>query len=361
MPSKTQGRFWMFTLNNPQPEEDPRRWLSEYCIWQLEKGEEGTPHYQGYIVFKSNKTPHAVKLINPRAHWELRFGTHEQAKQYCSKEETRVSGPWTTGEEPKKGKRTDLIYFKRRLQEGATEQDILEDDELYTTLQQYPKSLGVHRMLSTKHRNFKTRVLVLYGPPKKGKSHYWSVAFPGAYVKPVGEWWDGYDQQEVVILDDFYGWLKYAFLLQLLDRYPMYVEVKGGTRVFNSKIIVITSNKAPNCWYDPETCPFPAIERRLDTVYEFVEHSDNPILIKGKPISFRWNSYKDYSEEDWEFPVPEGFEQEPSPPSPRTVSEIVFNEYRDTQDGEPVLRPSYPVNPAAPKGASRYSRAYRDK
>lgn len=83
--------------------------------------------------------------------------------------------------------------------------------------------------------------------------------------------------------------------------------------------------------------------------------------IKGKPISFRWNSYKDYPEEDWEFPVPEGFEQEPSPPSPRTVSDIVFNEYRDNQDGEPVLRPSYPVNPAAPKGASRYTRAYRDK
>lgn len=358
MPSKIQGKFWCFTLNNPQPEEHPEKWGTSYCIWQLEVGEEGTPHHQGYACFKTNKTLHAMKLINPRAHWETRKGTHEQAKEYASKADTRVAGPWVIGEEPKKGKRTDLLLLKQRLEEGATEQDIINDDDLYTTVQQYPKAIGIHRMLASKHRNFKTQVLVLYGPPKKGKSHYWSVAFPNAYVKPVGEWWDGYDQQEAVVLDDFYGWLKYAFFLQLLDRYPLYVEVKGGTRVFNSHFIVITSNKAPSAWYDPETCPYAAIERRLDTIYEFTEHSDYPRLIKGDPIPFKWNSYRDYSETRIPFPCPETHYEEPPPEEPAPATPPYRREFFDVEDGQRVVRPNFPPNPAAP-GSSRDAKRYR--
>ena len=35
-------------------------------------------------------------------------------------------------------------------------------------------------------------------------------------------------------------------LLQILDRYPVSVEVKGGDSWFNPKVIIITSPKIPN-------------------------------------------------------------------------------------------------------------------
>lgn len=44
-----QSRRWCFTLNNPVPgdREDVLGWNANYIVFQLEKGEEGTLHYQG--------------------------------------------------------------------------------------------------------------------------------------------------------------------------------------------------------------------------------------------------------------------------------------------------------------------------
>ena len=290
MAAKTQqGCNWVFTLNNPQPEENPAHWPStKYLVWQLEKGEEGTPHFQGYVIFHSNKTLVGVKKINPRAHWELRRGTHEEARAYCVKEETRLEGPFEKGIPPiTRGKRTDLLLVKQLLDEGATESEICRNEECLGTVARYPKLIGMYRMATQKHRDFKTQVLVLYGPPKKGKSAFWNICYPDAYIKPHGVWWDGYDNQETVVIDDFYGWLPYSFMLQLLDRYPLLVEVKGGMRTFNSKRIIITSNKGPNLWYGLD-CSYPPLERRLDVIYRFEEDRVIPTLLKGLPIPFNW-------------------------------------------------------------------------
>lgn len=52
------GRFrnWMFTINNPAEDvDDPVTWEGKYaisfCIWQKEKGDSGTVHYQGTLPF----------------------------------------------------------------------------------------------------------------------------------------------------------------------------------------------------------------------------------------------------------------------------------------------------------------------
>ena len=353
----------MFTLNNPQPEEDPNSWGGHYCVWQLERGEEGTPHYQGYIVFKTHKRLTSMKAINPRAHWELRFGTHEQAHAYCTKEETRVDGPWTYGEPPSQGKRTDLIGLKRRLDAGATFSELADDEEMFVTLSQYPKAFGIYQLAKAKPRDEKPHVLVLWGVAGRGKSYYWKRNYPDAYVKPTGHWWDGYEQQETVVIDDFQGTLLFTLLLHLLDRYPLLVEVKGGTRVFNSKTIIITSNDPPSGWYkDLSEQKYAALERRLDTIYEFT-HDPYLILHKGDPIPFNWMGWASLP------PPPKrafrAVDLDPDQPVIRAPSEVVFDddvvEYHDYQDGERILRPNYRPNPAAPAGVSRDAKRYRDK
>lgn len=60
------------------------------------------------------------------------------------------------------------------------------------------------------------------------------------------KWWDGYDKQEFVILDDFRGsQMQFNELLRLLDRYQHRVEFKGGSRQFDSPNIIITSINHP--------------------------------------------------------------------------------------------------------------------
>jgi hypothetical protein len=73
------------------------------------------------------------------------------------------------------------------------------------------------------------------------------------------------------VIDDFYGWLPWSFLLQLCDRYAMRVPTKGGHLPFLSKVIIFTSNVHPSEWYDYISKPhmkLDALLRRITTLEE---------------------------------------------------------------------------------------------
>jgi len=81
-----------------------------------------------------------------------------------------------------------------------------------------------------------------------------------------GTWWDGYEGQHTVVIDEFYSWLRYDFFLRLTDRYPLQVETKGGSVHFVSHRIVFTSNTPPSEWYPNITDRGP-INRRIGAVF----------------------------------------------------------------------------------------------
>lgn len=111
-------------------------------------------------------------------------------------------------------------------------------------------------------RNWEMEVIVLYGPTGTGKSKYCNDSFESPYWKQRGKWWDNYQHQETVILDEFYGWLQWDVLLRLCDRYPLLVETKGGQIQFSTKRIVFTSNTVPSLWY--KNVYFDAFVRRVN-------------------------------------------------------------------------------------------------
>jgi len=263
----SRNRNWLFTINNPTIEDKPLDWEgAKYLIFQKERGEEGTLHYQGYVCWEQPKGLAAVKKVNPRAHWEIRRGTHEGAKAYCSKEDTRVEGPWEKGEEPTQGRRNDLQEIKEKLDAGATVADIA--DSHYSQWCRYRHAFQEYKQIKQPKRDFKTKVCVLWGPTGTGKSSFVrEKAGIDCYWKEDQKWWDGYENQTHVCLDDFYGWIKYHDMLRLLDRYPLRLECKGGQVQFNSKFIWITSNKHPRDWYkDMSEEKYAALERRIDMI-----------------------------------------------------------------------------------------------
>lgn len=123
-------------------------------------------------------------------------------------------------------------------------------------------------------RSTKTELYVYWGPPGTGKSRRALEEARGIdpesiYYKPRGLWWDGYKQQRCVIVDDFYGWIKYDELLKITDRYPYKVQVKGGFEEFTSTHIWITSNVDIDEWYRFIGYKTEAIERRI-TLKEYM-------------------------------------------------------------------------------------------
>lgn len=67
---------------------------------------------------------------------------------------------------------------------------------------------------------------------------------------PGMRFFDGYADHESVLIDDFEPKnCPFRWLLQLLDIYPLDVEVKGGSTRWIPKKIYITHEKHPREWY----------------------------------------------------------------------------------------------------------------
>lgn len=262
-----ESKYWCFTINNPQGAINPPEGCV-YMIYQLEIGDNNTLHYQGYIEFnKKKRLTTAKKLIDKRAHLEVRRGTQQQAIDYCNKTDTRVmdTEPFIFGIPTpcEQGKRNDLLAVKEMIEKGVPEKTIC--DEHWKPWLNYHKAFKMYRTLITPKRDWKTEVTVMIGPPGCGKSK--ACLATGErdqqYWKQRSQWWDEYEGQPIVILDDFYGWLPWDVLLRICDRYPLLVETKGGQAQFNAKQLFITSNAMPNTWY--KTVPnFKALTRRVD-------------------------------------------------------------------------------------------------
>lgn len=283
MPRQVQNKNWVFTLNNCDPlyPNDLAPETYKFVTWQQEKGLQGTLHLQGYIIFDKKQTLGALKKLWPTAHWETRKGSHEQARDYCTKEDTRVSGPWTLGVEPKPGKRNDLLQVQECLDKGYTDEQLV--DQFFSICSRNMRFFRDYRRIKAKQRSWKTEVIVLWGPTDVGKSRYCADNYPGAYWKSRGEWWDGYEGQEVVIIDEFYGWLPYDLLLRLLDRYPLVLGTKGGFTTFLAKTVVLTSNKSPDKWYDSTRHNYAPLARRIAHIYELPLQVPPPVVMATPP------------------------------------------------------------------------------
>lgn len=88
--------YWVFVLNNPESNDLPKTLKDiDTVTWQLEKGSRGIPHLQGVVQFLYPKSWSQVRDMLPRAWWQVMLGSIHQAKEYCTKEHTRVAGPWS--------------------------------------------------------------------------------------------------------------------------------------------------------------------------------------------------------------------------------------------------------------------------
>jgi hypothetical protein len=272
----------MFTYNNPTKSHEDMEALihacekARYAVYQLEHAPNtGTPHYQGYVEFSSPvRLSYCRRLLD--AHWERRRGTRDQARDYCMKEDSRAPneeaheiGEWRAGG---RGSRNDFRNIVADIRAGSTTADLAE---AYPG--QYIRySNGIEKMVNifTTARNFRDplEVILYYGPPGSGKTYAAFQGYPDLFRKsPGSRWFDGYCGQKTALLDDFAGASSHwtlVFLLQVIDKYPMFVEIKGGHVHWNVSTVIITSNIHPRLWYkwDDREVHYAALKRRFSKV-----------------------------------------------------------------------------------------------
>lgn len=301
--SRNPSKNWVFTLNNPADHLDPKpdgsnagdptTWFPHcrYLVFQLEKGENNTPHYQGYLVLKDAQRLSFLKKISPAAHWEIRAGSHQQAKDYCTKAEGRLREPVEMGEEPRlPGRKESDDRFRHiitLIKDGANDKQLLEEDP-QTFVKHFPGLQRARITIAKVSRNWRTRCIVLWGPTGTGKSRFLAdlnQRFPGeVYWKPKDEassnWWDGLEpDHKYVVIDEFYGDKPFYFMTKLLDSNPLLVPIKTSFVDVHPCTVIITSNDDPANWYKNLPPGRKAVLFRRLTVIAKKESLNSPPII----------------------------------------------------------------------------------
>lgn len=231
-------------------------------------------HYHIYVEFKNKVTIKKVKEIfkDNTIHIEPRHGTSKQAIDYVVKD-TNEFEVVEYGTRKKSGERNDIKSAVNMIKENKKNIDIINDMPIVFV--KFHRGLEKTRFEINKVKANTFRILknyVITGPAGCGKTRYVYdlYGYDNVYKLDAGTsvWFDGYDGQEILLIDDFYGWIKYGHLLNILDGYPLRLDIKGGHTWALWNKVFITSNDIPALWYQKGLTP--ALERRI-TKIELIE------------------------------------------------------------------------------------------
>jgi len=285
-PSRLRFRRCVFTLNNYTLEE--MELIKQLPVQWIVFGREiapvsGTPHLQGAFVIGKQVSNSTIKSWPGfgRAHFEVMKGTPQQSRDYCSKEDRNF---YERGTMPQEGKRNDLKHAVEMVRGAATLKQLAQDDTASVCVVKYHRGLTVLRSLLAPVRSGPPKIFWLHGRTGTGKTRaavqiaHDKYNHDEAYWISNGglRWFDGFDGQPVAIFDDFRtNQCPFAYLLRILDRYPVDVEFKGGWVKFNPHIVFITAPYPPDRMFNLRNeGDVEQLTRRLSLVMEFGDIED---------------------------------------------------------------------------------------
>lgn len=263
-----------------------------YLIFQLERGDNQTPHIQGYAELKQSKKMSLWKegfFNTNRVHLQQRFGTARQAQAYCSKEDTRVCGPFEKGvisrTQPDKLETVvAMLRADKPLEEifdANPRQAILIGDKIRSYyLQQLP-----HREWAPNLPILDRRCVIFYGKSGAGKTQRAhrdaNEEFNGSiYVWPwpTGgrQWMPEYNGQRGIILDEFKHQISYTRMMELLGGGRTTCEAKGTQfHLPDGCKLWITTIINPKRWY-PNVRNKSELQRRIREFCSICKIHDDP-------------------------------------------------------------------------------------
>lgn len=211
------------------------------------QGEEICPttkrmHWQSYVEFNKPVRFKWVKDVfgDSTVYIEARKGTRVQARDYCKKDGKYIEyGKWITGQ----GHRTDLEPIIDKLKSGTKLSKLMiEYPRVYCRYRNGLKDIAaeVNKQSIPEWRDLD--ITLITGPTGCGKTR---EAMKHAKYKIEGEnlkWWDGYDMENTILIDEYNNDVKIGKMLNILDGYRLRLDVKGGFTYANWNKVYITTN-----------------------------------------------------------------------------------------------------------------------
>lgn len=248
MSERKQARRWFITY--PRTEGITREEIREVIsgigtireiIVAEEKHGDGGIHHHVYVEFEKQLYWNAKRDTDK---WDVK-GHHpnvatarnrKKAIEYVTKED---ESPLVEGVdiEAVKGKKKS---YARIYDMGIEE---LKDEVHPMNLGKTIGGIQLYKLMRQEARESeKCKGIWIRGKPGSGKSHLVEREFPGAYRKAQNKWWDGYQGEEVVILEDLDGPFLNHYLKIWGDKWRATGEVKGAVVPLMHKWFIVTSN-----------------------------------------------------------------------------------------------------------------------
>lgn len=294
-----RSRKWIFTLNNPSPEEIahieclPDSDAVDIIAACHEVGAEGTPHIQGMVEWVNAKSLSATKkaLGSKRFHLQERRGSLRRAWAYAMKGCQSKTEWEAKGEAGANWGRDRSVCAEKgcppeeQAQDGGTWANIVEMVKAGRTyleiVDAYPK-VAVQQGTAIKQYQCEwhnsrmgwrdVTTISVDGSTGVGKTRSIMEAYGYSNCYRVTDYkhgmFDAYNGEDVLIFEEFRNSLKVEQMLNFLDGYPVRLPCRFADKMARFTKVFIVSNWAWGQQYDgiqmnhPET--YAALLRRID-------------------------------------------------------------------------------------------------
>lgn len=268
-----KSRTWKMTLNNWTETE-----LAQIKQWDVKRlaiafencDETGTAlegktrHLQIFVTFPRTMSFNMLKKMAPRAWIQV-----SMVADWNYEMKTDSAIPTFVINNTKQGKRTDVdAAYESAAKRRSLYDYVMAEQPGYQAIKLYQTLRAV---LTTPRAIGPVEVHWFYGPTGTGKTRSAWESYPELFcVNDNSKWWDGYDGQLVVLIDDFRpSWCSFAELLRLTDIYPLRKEVKGGFVHLQFTTLIITTPHSPEDTFGDTDEDMGQLLRRLTTCTRF--------------------------------------------------------------------------------------------
>ena len=311
--STYRGRAFCLTCNNYTTEDIiaiktvVRDTAVEGCCIIGREGRDGTPHLQAFVhigthaAMTSKAFRKKLVTLFKETHWYCEAANdpspHRAAIGYCCKGEgaddrfdtakaeaaegeepgwatfhawegevaSDFDCEWQWGHPPQQGKRKDIDALAAACQDLSTPLNdaLAADAGVATAFLKYPNGAKALRtamiMRAPRALTEPPTVVVLYGATGTGKSYTINDIIrkldKPVHVQSTGLnngqvlWMDGYDGQPIVWFSEYRSGVQFSKMLEILDKYEVKVQIKGGTTQLLADTFFFCSPVSPEEWY----------------------------------------------------------------------------------------------------------------